>query len=337
MSGSIVLAESGFLPDFLTRLGIKRLLRARLENEREENSLDAMVDAMSRGPLAIKADAANEQHYEVPADFFALMLGERLKYSCAYYENGASDLNTAEQHMLSLTAARARIEDGLKILELGCGWGSLSLALAKHYPTSHITAVSNSHQQREFIEARATRLGVDNLHVITCDINDFTTTETYDRVVSIEMFEHLRNYKLLFNNISSWLTPGGKLFFHIFCHRDTPYFFNDNTESDWMARHFFSGGVMPSYDLPLRFTEDLKFISRWKVNGKNYAHTCDAWLKNLDARKAEAMSLLERGGNPDDARVQFHRWRMFVMACGELFAFNAGNAWFVGHYLLERA
>lgn len=335
MNTAVKLAEQGLIPDFLTRVGIRRLLGKRLINESVNNSLKAMTDAMSRGPLAIQTNAANDQHYEVPVEFFLAMLGDRLKYSCSYFENGAADLNTAEEHMLSLTVARAGLSDSQKILELGCGWGSLSLFMAKQYPMSDITAVSNSQLQREFIEARACELGLRNLKVVTCDINDFTTTETFDRVVSIEMFEHLRNYKLLFKRISSWLRPNGRLFFHVFCHKDTPYFFSDNSDDDWMARNFFTGGVMPSFDLPAAFSEDLKIVSRWQVNGMNYAKTCDAWLQNLDTQKAHITDVFKKGESHEHAHIQLNRWRMFVMACRELFAFNEGKEWFVGHYLLE--
>ena len=337
MRTSIALAEAGLAPDFLTRRGIRHLLRCRLRLEQKNcNRVERMVCRMSDGPLAVATDLANEQHYEVPARFFQLMLGESLKYSCAYYENGARTLNDAEQHMLDLTIKRARLQQGQEILELGCGWGSLSIAMATAFPDSIITAVSNSGEQKSFIDLRAERLGLKNLTVITSDMNDFQSSHHYDRVVSIEMFEHMRNYKMLFERIGSWLKEDGMLFFHIFCHKETPYFFADDAESDWMARHFFTGGVMPSFELPMQFRSGLALEKRWSLNGLNYASTCADWLANLDSRKSEAISILTQGNHPDSAHTQFQRWRLFVMACQELFSFNNGEEWFVAHYLLRR-
>jgi len=331
---SIAIAEHGYAPDFLTRMGIKHLLRSRLRQiKHHTQKREEIISSMSNGPLAINTELANDQHYEVPHEFFRLMLGRSLKYSCAYFDNGAPDLDAAEEEMISITCDRAELEDGMKVLELGCGWGSLSLAMAKRYQTSEIVAVSNSQEQRKFILAQASNFDLKNLKVLTCDMNRFSINEKFDRVVSIEMFEHMRNYRLLFHRISSWLEPEGKLFFHIFCHRNEPYFFTTGTDDDWMAKHFFTGGVMPSYDLPLAFTNDLTPITRWQVNGTNYARTCAAWLANLDTRSEEAIDILRSTEDSESARIRFNRWRMFVMACQELFAFNHGIEWFVGHFL----
>ncbi|MBD3648028.1 MAG: class I SAM-dependent methyltransferase [Pseudomonadales bacterium] len=336
MKQAIALAEQGFAADFVTRAGIRWLLSQRLRQEKSSSAhMEAIIEGMSHGPLAVNTDSANEQHYEVPAEFFALMLGPHMKYSCALYDDGARCLEEAEAHMLKLTCMRACLRDGMDILELGCGWGSLTLAMAKRYPQSRIVAVSNSSSQKRFIDEQAHHLGLENIEVITSDMNDFETNEKFDRVVSIEMFEHMRNYRLLFKRIRGWLKDDGRLFFHIFCHKDTPYFFSPDTDKDWMARHFFTGGVMPSYDLPERFREHLYPMCRWRVSGNNYARTCQAWLDNLDNNRDAAIEILERGDNPESALIQFNRWRLFVMACRELFAWDDGNEWFVGHYLFQ--
>lgn len=336
MKTAINIAESGYAPDYLTRKGIQLLLRDRLKKQKLTD-LNEVVNQMSQGPLALHTASANQQHYEVPARFFEVMLGNQLKYSCSYYDDEDSSLNQAEEAMLRLSMDRAALDDGMDILELGCGWGSLTLAMAKTYPNSRITAVSNSSSQRAFIEARAQDQGFSNVSVITSDVNDFRTASSFDRVVSIEMFEHLRNYHLLFERVASWLKPEGRLFFHIFCHRHSPYFFSNDTDADWMARHFFTGGTMPSWDLPLMFDQHLQLEHRWQVNGRHYAQSCRDWLNNLDNHQAEALAALSEGDNPENVTRQYHRWRMFVMACEELFAWNEGNEWFVGHYLLKPA
>ena len=334
MKSAIAIAEAGLAPDFIIRQGIRMLLRSRLKNQANSDLAD-LVRQMSEGPLAVQTGSANDQHYEVPAGFFKLMLGQRLKYSCSLYEQESMSLDAAELAMLDLTADRAGLADGMDILELGCGWGSLTLYMAQRYSYSRIVAVSNSNSQREFIEARVREQGLTNIEVITTDINKFETTLTFDRVVSIEMFEHLRNYRRLLELTASWLKADGRLFFHIFCHRDSPYFFSNESDSDWMARHFFTGGTMPSWDLPLEFGEHLVLDDRWQVNGKHYALTCRDWLQNLDRLRGAALQDLKTGDNPESIRRQYHRWRMFVMACQELFAWNNGEEWFVGHYLMK--
>ncbi len=334
MKSAIAIAEAGLAPDYMTRQGIRMLLRGRLKDQADTDLVD-MIRQMSEGPLAVHTESANDQHYEVPAGFFEAMLGSRLKYSCSYYESDSTTLDEAELAMLELTVNRAGLDDGMDILELGCGWGSLTLYMAERFPGSRIVAVSNSNNQREFIEARADRQGLSNVEVITADINEFQTTQIFDRVVSIEMFEHLRNYHRLFELTSSWLKPDGRLFFHIFCHRDSPYFFSNDSDGDWMARHFFTGGTMPSWDLPLKFDENLILDERWRVNGNHYALTCRDWLANLDRQRDRTLSSLKSGENPAPTRRQYHRWRMFVMACQELFAWKGGEEWFVGHYLMK--
>ncbi len=334
MKSAIAIAEAGIAPDFLTRRGIRFLLRDRLKKQ-DTAEVSNIVRQMSSGPLALQTGFANDQHYEVPARFFELMLGDQLKYSCAYYDKANRTLAEAEIAMLELSMQRAQLSDDMDILELGCGWGSMTLAMAEKFPASRITAVSNSNSQREFIEERAKQRRLTNVTVITCDINDFNTDLRFDRIVSIEMFEHLRNYRRLFELVSNWLKADGHLFFHIFCHRRSPYFFSDDSDGDWMARHFFTGGTMPSWDLPLMFNDHLTMEHRWEVEGTHYAATCRDWLSNLDEHRQEILAVLKEGENPEPASRQFHRWRMFVMACQELFAFNGGYEWFVGHFLMK--
>ena len=336
MGVGIELAERGLVPDAVVRVGIRRLLLERLDKERGRvNERDRFVAAMKSSPLAVSTGDANDQHYEVPTGYFTAMLGPRLKYSCALFEDDTVSLPEAETAMLALTTARAGLADGQDILELGCGWGSLTLFMAARFPNSRITAVSNSHSQRQHIEKVAAASGLANITVITCDMNDFATDQSFDRVVSVEMFEHMRNHALLFQRIASWLKPDGRLFFHVFCHRSLPYFFEDEGESDWMSRHFFTGGLMPSYDLPMSFQDDLVLEDRWRVNGTHYARTCRAWLDNLSANREVALEALAGSGNPEDPRRQLNRWRLFTMACEELFAHDGGNEWHVGHFVMK--
>ena len=337
MRTAIALVESGVVPDSLTRAGIRRLCAERLAAESaggEERRL-ALMDSLSRGPVAPLPEKANEQHYELPPDFMRLALGPRMKYSCALYETGAETLAEAEEAMLALTCERAELSDGQRVLELGCGWGSLSLWMAENYPKSRITAVSNSAPQREFILARAAERGLTNLEVLTRDMNDFHAPGTYDRIVSVEMFEHMRNYPELLRRVASWLSPGGKLFVHIFCHRTFAYPFVDEGADDWMARHFFSGGIMPSEALLLQFQEDLVHEKMWVVDGRHYERTSNDWLANLDRRADEALEAL-RPVYGADAALMLRRWRVFYMACAELFGYAEGSEWRVAHYLFRR-
>ena len=338
----IDLAERSWLPDGLIRMGIRRLLRRRVREDKEISTRQAeefeqqFSDKLRNGPLAVATDAANQQHYEVPAEFFRRVLGPRLKYSCCLYDGADSSLAAAEEAMLQLTCERAELCDGQNILELGCGWGSLSLWMAEQYPASRITAVSNSHGQREFIEQQCTERGLSNLRVITADMQNFAIDEQFDRVVSVEMFEHMQNYERLLERISSWLAADGKLFVHIFCRRHLPYLFETTGEENWMGRHFFTGGVMPSFDLFDQFNDDLTVSQRWSVNGLHYARTCDDWLRQLDQQRADIVRLFQAScGN--ESQIVLQRWRMFFMACAELFRFAEGKEWFVAHYLFEHA
>ena len=334
--------ELGLVPDFLVRIGIRRLCRQRLKNidtgdcESNQRKLEAMIDMFSKGPIAPIPEAANEQHYEVPAAFFKRVLGPRRKYSCCLYSTGNETLAEAEDLSLAKTCERAELENSQNILELGCGWGSLTLWMAQKYPDAHITAVSNSHSQREFILDEAERLGVDhNLTVITCDMNDFAIDQTFDRVISVEMFEHMRNYQNLLKNVSSWLNEQGKLFVHIFAHREFTYEFQDENDSDWMSRYFFSGGIMPGDNLLSRFTDHLKIQKQWRWSGTNYHRTSEQWLNNMDRNQAEVISIFETTYG-QDAKQWFHRWRLFFLAVSELFNTDSGQQWWVSHYLFEK-
>lgn len=337
MKTAIAAIESGLVPDALTRAGIRHLCGVRLADETRNAAarLEALKASIGSGPVAPLPEKANEQHYEVPASFMALALGPRMKYSCCLYETGRETMAEAEDAMLALTAARAELADGQDILELGCGWGSLTLWNAGRYPNSRITAVSNSAPQREHILAEAARRGLTNIEVFTCDMNDFDIAKRFDRVVSVEMFEHMRNYPELLRRVSTWLKPGGKLFVHIFCHKSLAYPFADEREDDWMAKHFFSGGIMPSEGLLLDFQSHLLHEKMWIVDGRHYEKTSNDWLANLDRNQARALEILSETYGAD-AAVRFARWRIFYMACAELFGYAGGGEWRVAHYLFRR-
>jgi cyclopropane-fatty-acyl-phospholipid synthase len=340
--GLVHLADKRVLPDFLIRTGIRRLLAGRLRNEcraRKEESIDAFVDELKRSPVAVETDKANEQHYELPTEYFLKVLGPCLKYSCGWWESKATTLEESEAAMLDMTCRRAGLARGQRILELGCGWGSLTLWMARKYPESTVTAVSNSRTQRAFIMKRAGEWGLDNVEVITADMNAFQPDGTFDRVVSVEMFEHMKNYQELLRRISGWLNEGGKLFVHIFTHRHFAYHFDDTGDpDDWMANYFFTGGTMPSDDLLLRFQGDLRIERHWRVNGVHYSKTLEAWLKLQDEVERELVPLFEETyGSAEAARLWIQRWRIFYMACSELFRYRGGREWMVSHYLFQKA
>ncbi len=332
-------AEAGWIPDSALRWGIRRICRERLREETVggpaamQSRTRAWLEDWQDGPIAVLPEAANQQHYEVPPEFFDLALGPQLKYSCALWPEGCDSLAEAESAMLSLTCERAQLEDGMQILELGCGWGSLSLWMARRYPNSRIVAVSNSVAQYRWITGEARKRGLNNLLVVTADINRFQTGARFDRVVSVEMFEHCRNHARLFHHIRQWLKPGGKLFTHVFCHRDLVYPYESRGGSDWMARHFFSGGIMPSYDLFLEAQQSLDMEQRWWLDGEHYRKTSEAWLSRLDARSDEAAALF--AAHEIDGRRAVQRWRMFFMAVAEMFGLEQGRQWGVGHYLFR--
>ncbi len=336
------LLERNWLPDFLIRLGIRRLLKQRLREEDagnvelQQDEIQLLTERLRQSPVAIHTGDANEQHYEVPTQFFQYVLGKNMKYSSAYWEPDTRTLDEAERRMLEMTCRRAELAEGQRILELGCGWGSLSLYMAEQFPTCRIISVSNSATQKQFIDEQIRLRGLTNVTVITRDMNEFDTKDTFDRVVSVEMFEHMRNYETLMANISRWLVPGGKLFVHIFTHKTFAYPFEARDESDWMARYFFTGGIMPSDHLLLYFTRDLSIDRHWVVNGQHYGKTAEAWLTNMTTHRTEIMPILRTTYGASDALRWWVFWRCFFMACAELWNFRRGNEWFVSHYLFTK-
>ncbi len=335
------LLQSRLIPDRVIRLGIRRLLHRRLEQEgafepgRGKERKQAFIDSMKSAPLAIHTSEANQQHYEVPTEFFQIVLGHRLKYSSCLWTPDVRDLDSAELAMLDLTAMRAGIENGMDILELGCGWGSLSLYLAARFPACRITAVSNSRTQKAYIDSEIKRCGLPNIRVITADMNEFHPPETYDRVVSVEMFEHMRNYEQLLERISSWLKPEGRLFVHIFVHDRLAYPFETDGDNDWMARYFFTGGMMPSFDIFHHFEGHMKIEQDWKVDGRHYEKTLNAWLVRMDLNRQKLKPLFQQAYG-SEWRTWWVYWRLFFMACAELFGYRHGGEWYVGHYLLKK-
>lgn len=330
--------ERGLLPDAAVRFGIRRLLRQRLQELREAGSdgQQRFLASLREGPIAQATEQANRQHYEVPAAFFRQIMGKHMKYSACLWEPPVETLDEAEAAMLALTCRRAGLADGQRILELGCGWGSLSLWMARQYPGASILAMSNSHGQRAYIEAEAARQGLSNLRVVTEDINRFEPEPGFDRIVSVEMFEHLHNYQALFRRLAGWLRDDGQMFLHVFSHRQYAYPFETEGEDNWMGRYFFTGGLMPSEDLFERVQDEFVVSARWRVNGLHYAKTCEAWLQNQDRNGAAIKSLFAEVYGADAERW-FHRWRVFFMACAELFAYRGGEEWGVTHCLLEKA
>ena len=334
------LLEKDLLPDWLIRFGIRRLLRQRLREiaaPSPEAQVAAFAARLRNLPIAINTTESKEQHYEVPTAFYQRCLGPRLKYSSCFYDTGTETLAQAEERMLALTGERARLADGLDILELGCGWGSLTLWMAEHYPQARITGVSHSRTQREHILAEAARRGLHNVTIRTCDMNDLALDASqFDRVVSVEMFEHMKNWPRLMANIARWLRPEGFFFAHVFVHARFAYHFEVRDETDWMSRYFFTGGMMPSHSLFAQFQDDLQLVSDWKVNGRHYAQTAEHWLQNMDAHRAEILPLFAQTYGPGQAVKWWAYWRVFYLACAELWWFRQGEEWHVSHYLFRK-
>lgn len=336
------LAERGLVPDPLIRFGARRLIGARLRQEhrgdveRASARYRAVLDELRASPVAVQTAAANRQHYDVPEEFFRLALGPRLKYSACYWPRGVGTLADAESAMLELYARRAGLEDGMRILDLGCGWGSFTLWAAARYPNASVLAVSNSSSQRTVIESRARALGLDNVRVRTADVNELQLEERFDSVVSVEMFEHVRNYSTLLERIAGWLTPGGRLFVHIFCHRHLMYPFETQGSGNWLGRHFFAGGLMPARDTLLHFQDALRIERRWELSGVHYKKTARAWLENLDANRAAAVNALGGAADASAARRRVQRWRMFFIACEELFGWRGGTQWLIAQFRFRR-
>lgn len=330
--------EMGLVPDVAIRAGIRRLLTERLDEvhaddaERAGLALRSFISTMQSAEVAPLPKLANEQHYELPAAFFTEVLGAHRKYSSCYWPPGVRSLNRAEAEALSVTCARAGIEDGMSVLDLGCGWGSLSLWIAQHYPDCRITSVSNSKRQRQHIVTEATRRGLSNIDVLTRDMNEFEAPDTYDRVVSVEMFEHLRNYDKLLGRVARWLKPEGKLFVHIFCHREFAYLFETTGDDNWMGRYFFTGGIMPSVGLIPSFDEHVSLEEQWVLNGTHYQRTAEAWRLNLERERKAVLQLFAEVYGAGEANRWYQRWRLFFLACEELFGYRNGEEWYVAHY-----
>ena len=341
ISRSVRLVEQGWIPDQVIRFGIRHLCKIRLKElardnpERFiENNRKLYHDA-TREQIAVETKKANKQHYELPTEFFKLVLGNYLKYSCSYFKTGRETLTEAEVNTLGLYADRAQLIDGQSILDLGCGWGSMTLYMAERYPNSRITAVSNSHTQRQYIESELGKRGLSNVRVITCDINYLELTETFDRIVSIEMLEHVTNHQVLFAKIASWMNNDALMFVHIFTHLLAGYRFMVKDETDWMAQYFFSGGMMPADQQFLHYQKELCVIDHWVLNGSHYEQTANLWLKNMDHHKQKIMTHFKATyGN--SYKIWFQRWRVFFMSCAELFAYRNGSEWVVSHYLFTK-
>ena len=331
--GLLNLALTLPLPDAVYRFGIHRQLKQRLAQLRKQYTQYTLVQHaayLRTQPIAVETDKANEQHYEIPADFFGYIMGTHRKYSCCYFESDSTPLDEAEQAMLALTCARAGIQGKQQILELGCGWGSLTLYMAQAYPDAVITAVSNSASQKAYIIEAAAARGLHNIQVITANIATLEMpADQFDRIISVEMVEHVRNYGLLFKTIARWLKDDGRVFIHSFGHRKWAYCFD--SDRSWMAKYFFSGGQMPARHLFRQFKTDLKIVQEWSVSGTHYAQTCRHWLENFDANKAAIMPILQELYGPKAAQYYTY-WRLFFMACEALFAYNYGNEWLVYHY-----
>ena len=334
------LLARGLIPDWILRRGVQRQGKQRLQmmnNADLRHEYQSFLKEASSGEIAVHTDDANNQHYEVDSEFFKYCLGKNLKYSCCFWDDNTLDLDTAEDNMLEIYSERAEITDGMNILDIGCGWGSLSLFLAQKYPKSEITGVSNSSSQKIFIDSVASKRNISNLKIITRDINDFRTEKKYDRILSIEMFEHTKNTKKLMNLINDWLNPNGLFFMHVFAHKENPYYFDRDQKNAWMAKYFFTGGMMPNHNLFKDLKSNLEYQKSWMLSGEHYEKTSNAWLNKMDQNKKEILSLFERSNSSTVAKRKFHFWRLFYIACAEIFGYDNGNEWVVSHHLFKKS
>lgn len=336
------LLATGVVPEVLIRAGIRTMLRQKLREFKVDDPAllrqytRQFAEELKAYPIAIETDSANIQHYEVPTEFFQLILGPNMKYSCCLYEEG-DDLRTAEERMLETTCQRAEILDGQRILDLGCGWGSFSLYAATKFPGSNIIAVSNSRSQKRFIDQRAEQLNLTNIQVVTADVNHLQfPANSFDRIVSVEMFEHAKNYQRLLENISGWLSDEGRLFVHIFSHVLHQYHYGES-DDDWLARYFFSGGTMPSHSLLFEFNEHMRVSECWQVNGTHYQKTAEAWLENMNCNRDQLMRIIATTYGAKQASRWWIYWRLFFIACAELWGYSGGREWIVSHYRFEKA
>jgi len=330
----IYLAERGLVPDFILDYFIEKISMSRILSVDINDQKYKVIESLKSGDIAEMTTEANDQHYEVPPDFFKIVLGKHLKYSCSYFESASHSLDDAEEKMLEKYIKRAEIKDDQDILDLGCGWGSFSLFAAKKFPNSNFTAVSNSKDQIKFINEQAALRGLTNLKACQQNINEMHFKKTFDRIISIEMFEHMRNYQALLAKVSNFLKSNGYLFVHIFCHQKACYLYEAKNESDWMTKNFFEGGIMPSEDIFNYFDQHLSVKRSWKVNGVNYGITSKKWLDNHDTNKSEIIAMFDK--HYGNGRIWFYRWRIFFLTCARFFSINKGNDWFVSHYLFEK-
>ncbi len=329
----LILAESGLIPDILIKIAAKYISRRRLNESSFHDSKDKIISELSKGVVAEKTYDANEQHYEVPAEFFNYVLGANLKYSCSLFDK-VNSLDKAEESMLKLYIERADIKNGHEVLDLGCGWGSFSLYVAEKYPNTNITSVSNSNDQITYIKNEAHKRGLSNIKAFRMDVNNLDLNKQFDRIVSIEMFEHLRNYKLILNSLNNALKLDGRLFIHIFCHKKLTYFYEIKNNLDWMTKYFFQGGIMPSKDIFEYFEDDLEIINQWDISGNHYSKTCKAWLNNHYKNKKKILDIFHK--HYKNPKIWFHRWRIFFLSCEAFFALNNGEEYFVSHYLFKK-